>query len=85
MNDNNRQFVDMIERANDAQPFCACGRHTTPVEHDGVVWLECASLSQPRDGRLSRIFAALAAPAHTRVRIVEAPSLVPDHGLTARA
>ena len=64
-----RQIVDMIERANDAEPFCACGRHTTPVEHDGVVWLECASLGDAHEGRLARLVAALTAPSHTRVAI----------------
>ena len=74
----NRQIVDMIERANDAEPFCACGRHTTPVERDGVVWLECASLSDAHEGRLARLFAALTAPAHTRVAIVEIPAFQPE-------
>ena len=42
---NNHQLVDIIERANDAQPVCPCGRHTTPVYRDGAVWLECSSLT----------------------------------------
>jgi hypothetical protein len=78
---NNRQIVDMIERANDDQPFCTCGRHTTPVEHEGVIWLECASLDEPRRGRLGRILAALAAPSQTRVRVVDVPSPNHDHVL----
>ena len=75
---NNRQVVDLIERANDEQPVCPCGRHTTPVWRDGAVWLECASLSQPRDGFVQRLVGALTAPAHTHVRIVDAPPFRAD-------
>ncbi len=71
----NRQVVDLIERANDARPFCACGSHTTPVWRDGAVWLECASLSEPREGRLRRILAAVTAPTHTHERIVDVPPM----------
>ena len=70
---NKRQTVDLIEHANDEQPFCPCGMHTTPVWRDGVVWLECASLGKPRTNRLARILADVAEPAHVRRRIVEVP------------
>jgi hypothetical protein len=75
---NNRKIVDMIERANDEQPFCACGRHTTPVWRDGAIWLECASLSEPREHRLAGILAALTAPTHTHRRIVDVPPFAPE-------
>ena len=75
---NNRQIVDLIERANDAEPVCPCGRHTTPVWRDGAVWLECTSLSEPRDGFLRRALAAVTAMAHTRARIVDAPPFKAD-------
>ena len=75
---NNHQVVDLIERANDAHPVCPCGRHTTPVWRDGAVWLECASLSQPRDGFVRRVVAALTALAHTHIRIVDAPPFKAD-------
>jgi hypothetical protein len=75
---NNRQVVDLIERANDAEPVCLCGRHTTPVWRDGAVWLECASLSQPREGMLQRVLGAVTAPAHTHTRIVDAPPFGAD-------
>ena len=75
---NNRQVVDLIERANDAQPACPCGRHTTPVWRDGAVWLECASLSQPRESWLLRIVAAVTAPSHVHTRIVDAPPFRTD-------
>lgn len=69
----NRQVVDLIERANDAQPACPCGQHTTPVWRDGVVWLECASRTQPSAGYLARLVASLTTLAHTHARIVDVP------------
>ena len=84
MNTTDLQIVDMIERANDAEPFCACGRHTTPIERDGVVWLECASLSDGHQGRLARLLAALTSPAHTRVAIVDVPSFQLEPVLTSQ-
>jgi hypothetical protein len=69
----NRQVVDLIERANDAQPMCPCGRHTTPIYRDGAVWLECASLSEPREGYLQRVLATISVLAHTHARIVDVP------------
>jgi hypothetical protein len=73
----NRQIVDMIERANDAQPYCPCGWHTTPVWRDGVVWLECASLSEPRESLVDRLIAQLTSPVHIHFAIVEAPAATP--------
>lgn len=70
---NNSQIVDMIERANDARPYCACGWHTTPVWRDGAVWLDCASLSETREGRLARIVAAATSRIHAHERIVDVP------------
>ena len=72
--------VDLIEKAVDARPFCSCGRHTTPVWRDGVVWLECSSLSVTRDSVLARFVAVATAPAHVRTPIVS----VSDEG-AARA
>ena len=69
----NRSIVDLIERAQDARPFCPCGRHTTPVWRDGAVWLECSLVIEPSGSRLRRALAALAAPAHTHVHIVDSP------------
>jgi len=67
------RLVDLIERANDARPFCPCGRHTTPVWRDGVVWLECSSLSDPRDGIVARLVAAATAPIHLKTPIIDVP------------
>jgi hypothetical protein len=74
------RVVDLIEKANDARPFCPCGRHTTPVWRDGVVWLECSSLSEPRDGVVARLVAAASAAVHVRTAIVAVPE---DEGLLA--
>ena len=68
------RVVDLIETANDARPFCPCGRHTTPVWRAGVVYLECASLSEPRDGVIARVVAAATAPAHVRTPIADVPA-----------
>ena len=75
---NDRQIVDMIERANDADPYCSCGSHNTPVWRDGAVWLECASLTEPRQGRVARFLAAVSVSAHERARIVDVPSMAPS-------
>jgi hypothetical protein len=79
----NRQPVDTIERANDLRPFCPCGSHTMPVWRDGAVWLECATLAEPRTGRVQRVLAAVLAPAHVRDRIVDAPPYAPELDLAA--
>ena len=73
MSDQSR-VVDLIEKANDARPFCPCGRHTTTVWRDGIVWLECASLSDPRDGVIARLVAAATAPVHIKIRIIDVPA-----------
>lgn len=70
----NRSLVDLIERAQDVRPYCPCGRHTTPVWRDGAVWLECSLVLEPSGSRLRRALAALAAPAHTHVHIVDVPA-----------
>jgi len=69
-----RHIVDLIERASDTQPYCACGWHTSPVWRDGVVWLECASLNEPRQGLVRRLIAAATGRAHLHFAIVSAPS-----------
>jgi hypothetical protein len=82
---NNSQIVDMIERANDAHPFCACGRYTTPVWRDGAVWLECASVTEPHEGRIRRTWAALTAHIHTHERIVDVPGVPGDQVLATQS
>ena len=79
------QIVDMIERANDARPFCACGWHTTPVWRDGAVWLDCAALRQPREGRFARLFGAASAWIHVHQRIVDVPAAPPTQALIGQS
>jgi hypothetical protein len=75
---NNYQMLDIIERANDEQPICSCGKHTRPVWRDGAVWLDCASLGDPPEGRLGRAWAAVTAHLHTHERIVDVAPSRPD-------
>jgi hypothetical protein len=67
------QIIDLIERATDARPYCPCGSHTTPVWRDGVVWLECATVSHPDGSALRRLFASVTGPSHIHFPIVEVP------------
>ena len=69
-----RSIIDIIERAHDASPFCACGSHTTPVFRDGAVWLQCATLDRPADRWLQRVVAAVTSPMHTRTPVVDVPA-----------
>jgi hypothetical protein len=68
-------MIDRIERAQDASPYCPCGRHTTVVWHDEAVWLECSSLDEPHQDVIRRLLAPLIAVTHTHQRIVESPAL----------
>lgn len=68
-----RDSVDLIERSNDAQRYCACGKHTMPVWRNGAIWLDCASLTEPSQGRLGRLRAALTSYTHTHEHLLEAP------------
>jgi len=79
----NARAVDLIERAQDANPYCACGRHTTPVWRDGAVWLECSSFTAPPEGRLHRLMMAALTPAHTHEWIVDVPPATTEPVLAA--
>jgi hypothetical protein len=70
----NFRLIDIIEEANDRQPYCECGRPTEPVYRDGYVWLECSSLRQTPSGRLARVAAAVTSLAHVHERIVDVPA-----------
>jgi hypothetical protein len=68
------QIIDLIERASDARPYCPCGSHTTPVWRDGVVWLECATISHPDGGAWRKLFASATSAWHVHVAIVDVPA-----------
>jgi len=68
------QIIDLIERASDARPYCSCGSHTTPVWRDGVVWLECASITEPDGSAIRRLFSAMTGAWHVHHRIVDVPA-----------
>jgi hypothetical protein len=70
----NTHYVDIIEQAADTTPYCPCGQHTTPVWRNGTVWLECASLGEPRGGVVARLVGAVTSTTHIRVPIVEVPA-----------
>jgi len=69
------RIIDLIERASAARPFCPCGSHTTPVWRDGVVWLECATITEPDGNQIRRILNSIAGPWHVHLAIVEAPAV----------
>ncbi len=70
----NYHLIDVIEQANDRRPRCECGRPTEPTYRDGVIWLECSSLREPRTGRFGRLLTTLSEGAHVHERIVDAPA-----------
>jgi hypothetical protein len=72
------QIIDLIERASDARPYCPCGSHTTPVWRDGVVWLECATVSHPDGSALRKLFSSFTGAWHVHVPIVEVPAEATD-------
>jgi hypothetical protein len=76
------RLIDVIEQANDRRPYCDCGRPTEPVYRDGVIWLECSSLREPRSGRAARLWGALMSGVHVHQRIVDVP---PEDSLPSAA
>jgi hypothetical protein len=62
-----RGVVDLIERASDANQFCHCGAHTTPVERDGIVWLDCATLVDRPEGAVRRFLNGLIPHVHREI------------------
>ena len=67
----NRQAVEIIEQAHDAQPFCRCGRHTTLMDRAGRIWLACSSFEEPREGAIARVLSVITAGAHTRELVLD--------------
>jgi len=47
----NEALVERVEDATRVSPFCRyCWSPTTVVERDEALWLECATLAEPRGG-----------------------------------
>jgi hypothetical protein len=76
--DDRSWVLEQIELAQRDVPVCvACGEPTVPVPHDGgSIWLECASLLQPRRG-LQRLLPLDVVSGHTRRRIVGPAAMQP--------
>jgi hypothetical protein len=64
--------MEQLERAERETPVCGlCGARTVPVAHDdGSVWLECASLREPKPA-LRRLLSLEFIVGHTQRLIVE--------------
>jgi hypothetical protein len=63
----------ILHLVNDAQrhdPYCACGAHMVPVDRDGGLWLECATIRDRGDEPASPIRALLDRVFHDRRVIV---------------
>jgi len=71
---NNDQALELIEASLRDTPACDCGELTRPVDRDGAIWLECASLGTSR-GALRRLFTLDFAATHVRRLIVDATEL----------
>lgn len=64
----NTWILEVIEDSQRSFPTCeACSAPAVPAEHDGAIWLECATLSEHRS-RLRR----LTSWGHTRKLLVPA-------------
>jgi len=63
--------VHRIERAHSERPYCDCGRETTVVYRDAVIWLECATVHEPVESTIKRVWNAVAGDSHVREAIVE--------------
>jgi hypothetical protein len=79
------QLVDLIERANDARPYCPCGRPTEPVYRDGALWLDCRALHERPEGRVRRLFAVLTEGPHLHQWLADVEVREPASGLVGAA
>jgi hypothetical protein len=50
-----RSLIGYIESAIDRTPLCACGAAMVPAEHDGALFLECATHDEDRRGVIARV------------------------------
>jgi hypothetical protein len=68
------RLVDRIERIHGDRPYCDCGRETITVYRAGAMWLECAILNEPVEGRIQRLWNAVTAPGHVHELIANVPA-----------
>jgi hypothetical protein len=62
-------ILERLEREERETPFCGCGTATMAVARDGVLWLECSSLT-PRKPLIRRLLTLDLEIGHTRHPIV---------------
>jgi hypothetical protein len=71
---NELRLVDRIEQVHGDRPYCVCGRETITVYRDGAMWLDCAVIHEPIEGRIQRLWQAVSAPGHVHERIADVPA-----------
>ena len=71
---NELRLVDQVERAHTDRPYCECGRDTVTTYRDGAMWLECAIVGEPIEGRIHRLWNVVSAPGHVHNVIAEVPA-----------
>jgi len=67
-------ILQLIEDAERAEPYCACGAPMVAADRDGALWLECSERHRPRHGRLARIAYRLGL--HSDRELLAAPALL---------
>ena len=67
-------ILNLIEDAERASPFCACGARMIPVERGGALWLECAGRQEPRAVLLARLVSLDWLVGHDRHIILDEPA-----------
>ena len=70
---NELRLVDQVERAHELRPYCECGRETVSTCRDGAMWLECASVHEPIENRLQRMWNVVTTPGHVSSVIAQVP------------
>ncbi len=67
----NKSAIAAIELAERATPFCSCGETTAPVACEDGIYLQCASLNQPKGSGIVSLLRTIVEPAHVRELIIE--------------
>ena len=69
-------ILSLIQNAEQASRFCACGARMIVVERDGALWFDCAERPGPRSGILSRIASLDWIIGHDRLLILDEAELL---------